>query len=51
MLYRLEYRRDMASIPYVAGPGGLVAPAGATGFSPDLRTGGDRLTANATVRF
>jgi hypothetical protein len=51
MLYRLEYRRDMASIPYVSGPGGLVAPAGASGFSPDLRTAGDRLTANATVRF
>jgi hypothetical protein len=48
MLYRLEFRHDRASIPYVAGPGGLVGPAG---FVPDLRTSGDRLTANATLRF
>ena len=51
MLYRLEYRRDLANVPYVAGPGGLTAAAGATGFAPDLRTAGDRLTANATLRF
>ena len=51
MLYRLEVRHDVASLPYVAGPGGLVAPAGASGFAPDLRTQGGRLTANATVRF
>lgn len=51
ILYRLEYRHDQASIPYVAGPGGITAPAGATGFVPDFRTAGDRLTLNATVRF
>ncbi|MFN3429846.1 MAG: outer membrane beta-barrel protein [Candidatus Sericytochromatia bacterium] len=51
MLYRLEFRHDMASIPYIAGPGGLTAPGGAGGFAPDLRTQGDRVTANATLRF
>jgi hypothetical protein len=51
VLYRLEYRHDMANVPYIAGPGGITAPAGATNFTPDFRTSGDRLTANATVRF
>lgn len=48
MLYRLEYRHDQSNVPYIAGPGGVTGPAG---FTPDLRTSGDRLTANATVRF
>lgn len=45
MLYRLEYRHDWSNVPYIAGPGGITGP------TPDLRTAGDRLTANATVRF
>lgn len=48
MLYRLEVRHDFSNVPYIAGPGGITGP---TGFTPDLRTGGDRLMANATVRF
>lgn len=48
MLYRLEYRHDRSNVPYIAGPGGIAGPPGST---PDLRTSGDRLTANATVRF
>ncbi len=51
VLYRLEYRHDMANVPYVAGPGGITAPAGATGFTPNYVQAGDRLTANVTVRF
>jgi hypothetical protein len=52
LLYRLEYRHDWSSIPYIAGPGGITPPAGnGAGFSPDLRTNGDRLTLNATLRF
>ena len=51
MLYRLEYRRDMANVPYIAGPGGITAPDGVREFKPDFRMAGDRLTANATLRF
>lgn len=51
VLYRLEYRHDQSNVPYVSGPNGVVAPAGATGFTPDYVTAGDRVTANATVRF
>jgi hypothetical protein len=49
--YRLEYRHDWSSIPYIVGPGGLTPPAGQANWKPDLLTSGDRLTANATVRF
>lgn len=45
MLYRLEARHDVASTPYVAGPGGITGP------SPDLRLAGSRVVLNATVRF
>lgn len=51
MLYRLEYRHDFSNVPYVAGPGGITSPAGANGFTPDLRTDGGRLIVNATLRY
>jgi hypothetical protein len=52
LLYRLEYRHDWSSLPYIAGPGGVTPPATNAGsFQPDLRTQGDRLTVNATLRF
>lgn len=52
LLYRLEYRHDWSSLPYIAGSGGITPPGGdVQGFAPDLRTNGDRLTLNATLRF
>lgn len=51
VLYRLEYRHDLANVPYISGPGGITAPAGTTGFTPDYVRAGDRVTANVTVRF
>jgi hypothetical protein len=52
LLYRLEYRHDWSSIPFIAGPGGITpARPGDTGFRPDLRTSGGRLLLNATLRF
>jgi hypothetical protein len=52
LLYRLEYRHDAASLPYIAGPGGVTRPASApASWAPDLRTSSDRIVANATLRF
>lgn len=45
LLYRLEVRRDIASIPYIAGPGGV------TGAAPDFRQAGDRVVFNTTLRL
>jgi hypothetical protein len=51
LLNRLELRHDMASSPYIAGPGGLTAPAGAQNFTPDFVNAGTRVVFNTTVRF
>lgn len=52
LLYRLEYRHDASNIPFIAGPGGITPPAGATtGFTPNFLTAGDRITANVSLRL
>ena len=51
VLNRLELRHDMSSAPYIAGPGGITAPEGQAGFTPDFVTAGTRVVLNTTVRF
>lgn len=45
LLHRLEVRHDMASIPYIAGPGGV------TSTPADFRTSGTRAVFSSTLRF
>jgi hypothetical protein len=58
ILFRLEYARRLANLPYFSGRGGITGPDGIApeptqigSFSPDLRKSDDRIIANATLRL
>jgi hypothetical protein len=59
IVFRLEYMHRESNIPFFSGHGGITgpqgvqptSPAGAVGFTPDLRKNDDRAVANVTLRL